>query len=268
MKTALSPCPNDTFLFHAWIEGVVGQELPIVPSFADIQQLNLWALQATYPLIKLSFPCFSKVVEKYQLLPIGSALGFHCGPKIVAKKLFPLNELSQKKVAIPGKETTAHFLMERLLGSHKAKRFCLYHEVFSLIEKGEVDCGLIIHESRFTFQEAGCVEIVDLGELWHRQTHLPLPLGGLAIARSLPDATKAKVIDILHASLASARTLPNRCISFILKHSQEKDRDIVKKHIDLYVNQETEHLSEKGIESIEQLLDHKLPKDWLYGKNV
>jgi 1,4-dihydroxy-6-naphthoate synthase len=267
MKIAISPCPNDTFLFHAWIAGHVGGDVPLDPHFADIQQLNLWAEKETFPLVKLSFPCFLKIASNYQLLPIGAALGFHCGPKIVAKHPFSLSEFSQKKVAIPGVGTTAHFLMQQLLSAPKEKVFCLYHEIPRFIEEGHADCGLIIHESRFTFQEAGLVEIVDLGEIWHDHMGMPLPLGGLAIARKLPSTAKNQVLAILKASLAYARNQPEQSATFILEHSQEKDSAIVNEHIKLYVNSETEQLSPKGIRAIETLLGGKLPKDWLYMKN-
>ena len=160
MKIAFSPCPNDTYLFYAWIKGLVGQELAPHPILADIQQLNAWGMKKTFPLTKLSLHCFAKVVYTYQLLPIGFALGFNCGPKIIAKIPFHLSELSNKTIAIPGKETTAHLLLSRLSVQPKKKLFCLYHEINTLIEKGEADCGVIIHESRFTFQEAGFVEIL------------------------------------------------------------------------------------------------------------
>lgn len=263
-RLALSPCPNDTYLFHAWITGIVGKELPAQAVFADIEQLNAWALKGAFPLIKLSFSCFKKVVQNYQLLPIGAALGFYCGPKIIAKHSFPLSELHQKKIAIPGRETTAHFLLSRLQLPVKEKVFCLYHEIASLIRSERVECGLIIHESRFTFQEAGFVEIADLGEMWHEETHLPLPLGGLAVARALPDAAKQQIASILHDSLKHARLHPEMPLPFIVSHAQEKNLEVVRKHIDTYVTEETGGLSTEGIYAIETLLEDQLPKDWLY----
>ena len=264
MKIAFSPCPNDTYLFYAWIKGLVGQELAPHPILADIQQLNAWGMKKTFPLTKLSLHCFAKVVYTYQLLPIGFALGFNCGPKIIAKIPFHLSELSNKTIAIPGKETTAHLLLSRLSVQPKKKLFCLYHEINTQIEKGEADCGVIIHESRFTFQEAGFVEIVDLGEVWHAQTHLPLPLGGIAMMRDVPDTIKRQIVNILRDSLAYAHSQPISTHPFILQHSQEKDPTVIQKHINTYINSETEQLSTNGMRAIETLLGFDFSKDWLY----
>jgi len=264
MRIALSPCPNDTYLFHGWIDGLVGKHLPPQPIFADIQQLNEWALQKAFPMIKVSFNCFAKVMHNYQLLPVGSALGYHCGPKIIAKSAFSIKELSYKTIAIPGKDTTAHLLLTQLLPSPQEKIFCRYHEIATLIDNGQADCGLIIHESRFTFQLAGFVEIVDLGEMWHSINQAPLPLGGLVVARNTHNSVKRNLVDILRASLHCAHNAPEKSLSFILQHSQEKDEDVVRRHIATYVNSETERLSQKGIKAIETLLNCDQTTDWLY----
>jgi 1,4-dihydroxy-6-naphthoate synthase len=262
---AISPCPNDTYLFHAWIRGEVGQTLSPHVTFADIEQLNTWALAETYPLTKLSFSCFTSLVDRYQLLPIGSALGVHSGPKLIAKTSFPLGDLPTKRVAIPGRETTAHLLLSRLLPPPKEKRFCLYSDVPTLVAKEEVDCGLIIHETRFTFQELGFHELADLGELWEEETATPLlPLGGLAISRHLPEHLKREIVEILERSLAYARSHPKWSLPFILHHAQEQTPEIVQKHISTYVTEETASLSPAGIEAIEHLLPCTLPTDWLY----
>ncbi|MFZ0564690.1 MAG: 1,4-dihydroxy-6-naphthoate synthase [Chlamydiales bacterium] len=261
---AISPCPNDTFLFHAWIEKKVGQKVQPKVSYADIQQLNQWAYEGNFPLIKLSFNCFGKVVNHYQLLPIGNALGFNCGPKIISKSPFPIEEIHEKRVAIPGKDTTAHLLFERLIGQVKEKRFCLYHEIESLINNQTVDAGVIIHETRFTFKQAGFVEIADLGTLWHKQFQLPLPLGGLAIRRDLSHSLKDLIIRTLQDSLRFALFHPEKSLSFILSHSQEKDPHVVSQHIQTYVNAETKALSSKGKRAIELLLNLETNNGWLY----
>lgn len=243
MKIAISPCPNDTYLFHAWIAGLLDAPPPEV-TFADIQELNRLAYKGDFPLIKVSFSSLKRLFPLYELLPVGSALGFNCGPKIVAKTPFPLKDLPLKTIAIPGKNTTAHLLAKRLLPPLPHKQFCLYHEVGSLIEKEEVECGLIIHETRFTFASHGFFELVDLGALWHEKYALPLPLGCLVIKRDYPE--KRTIIEILRKSLAFALQNPEASRSFILEHSQEKDPLIVARHIETYVTSETEALSEKG----------------------
>ncbi|MCH9627978.1 MAG: 1,4-dihydroxy-6-naphtoate synthase [Chlamydiales bacterium] len=260
MKIAFSPCPNDTYLFHAWVTGRIGVP-PKEVHFADIDALNTLAHTGSYPLIKLSFPCFAAVSATYQLLPIGAALGFHCGPKIISKTPFSLDALPSKRIAIPGKETTAHHLLNKLAPAPQEKHFCLYHEVMDLIERDVVECGVIIHETRFTFAQKGFSEVIDLGEEWHRRFELPLPLGGLAVRRDYP--YKEQLLKKLRASLAFAQSTPDASRSFILQHSQEKDPQVVEKHIATYVNAETEDLSPLGIKAIETLTGLCL-KDCLY----
>lgn len=252
---AISPCPNDTFLFYAWIHGLVGKELMPLPTYADIEQLNNWALEQKYPLIKVSFACFAKLQKTYRLLSVGAAIGENCGPKIISRIPFPLEEIAEKVVALPGKETTAHLLFNHLAPSPKKKLFCLYHETQQLLNSQAADCGIIIHESRFTYQKEGFHEIADLGTLWQRAYGLPLPLGGLALLRNISAALQDKITKILSASLRYARAHPEECNKFISSLSQVKDTDVIKKHISLYVNQETEELSSRGQKAIQSLLN-------------
>ena len=248
LELALSPCPNDTFLFHAWITGLVGSELPVNPTFADIEQLNLWGQAKKFPLIKVSIACFAKMQADYTLLPVGCALGWNCGPKLISKKRVSLRDLPGLRVAIPGRETTAHYLLGLLCPPPKEKLFCLYHEIESLLEQDQVDAGLIIHETRFSH---GFYEVADLGELWHMQFSLPLPLGGIAALKSLPIPL---ITSVLQDSLAYAHANPLASEEFVLKHAQNKNREIVQKHIALYVNEETIHLSKSGKNAIDLLL--------------
>lgn len=261
MKIAISPCPNDTFLFHAWLNGLVGQDIPAIAEFADIQQLNEWALEKRFPLIKISLGCYAGIEDDYELLPVGAAIGFQCGPKIISKTLFNPLEISHKTIAVPGQDTTAHLLLKRLLPEPRKKVFCLYHEIASLIDAGIADCGLIIHESRFTFAQSGFIEIADLGELWHAQTKAPLPLGALALQRTTPLSVKKRLIAILQESLALAHSQPKLALPFILLHSQEKDPAIVIQHIKTYVTSETAQLSSVGEKAIHQLLQKRRPTE-------
>ncbi len=273
LKIAFSPCPNDTLLFYPWVQGIVGKELPIRPILADIQRLNEIAALRVADLIKVSFHSFGKVASLYQLLPIGSALGFNCGPKIISNSPLQLEDLANKRIAIPGVETTSHLLLD-IFCSHlnMQKTFCLYHEVQALLERKVVDAGVIIHESRFTFAKAGFHEVADLGSLWHLRTSSPLPLGGLIVSRSLPKKITSEILSILEKCIAYSLTYPDSALDYILLHSQEKNREIVKKHIALYVTKETQCLSRKGRESIELLLRYgsqlgmfpPLPKDYIY----
>ena len=247
MKAGFSFCPNDTFLFFAWVHGLVGQDLPIEPFIADVETLNAKAFEKALPLTKLSFATLIQLEEHYQMLPVGAALGWQCGPKIIAKKPFSLEELTSKTIAIPGLHTTAHLLLNRLLPPPGAKFFCRYDEIADLIKSGEVDAGLIIHESRFTFLQEGFHEVIDLGELWHEKTGLPLPLGCLAVQKGI-DAEKAT--KNLRDSLLFAYENPGLVMPYILKHSLVKDPHVVKAHIDLYVTKESLELSLEGKKAI------------------
>lgn len=247
MKIAFSPCPNDTYLFYAWIHGKINSPLDAEPVYADIEKLNEWALKGTYPLLKLSFATLAHVLDRYELLPVGAALGHNCGPKIIAKE----KRENFGRIAIPGKLTTAHLLFDRLGLKAEEKHFCRYDEIYTLLHAGKVDSGLIIHESRFTYSQEGFVECTDLGELWGGL----LPLGGLAVHRDFPHIPE--LISTLKHSLEYAHQHPREAEAFILTHSQEKDPDVVYKHIKTYVNEESLQLSSAGMRAIKRLTDHE-----------
>lgn len=256
LPLAISPCPNDTYLFLPWINGLIDTPLTPFVTFADIETLNEMAMRHELPLIKVSFACFEKVTDAYELLPIGSALGKGCGPLLIARKQGPF-----ETVAIPGTNTTAHALYRRLIDSPAKKRFCFYHEVVPMIQSGEVDAGVIIHETRFTYEKQGLVKLADLGELWAR----PIPLGGLAVAKDLPSDVKAALLETLQKSIQFSDLNPERFKKQILETAQEKEWSIAKKHIDLYVTTETRALSPAAIEAIEEFLPSLPPnKKWLY----
>ncbi|MCP5469981.1 MAG: 1,4-dihydroxy-6-naphthoate synthase [Chlamydiales bacterium] len=251
LEIAISPCPNDTFLFRPWIEGVVGAAPKV--HYADIQQLNEWALEGKYPLIKISLACRP---EGYEILPVGAALGFNVGPKIIANAPFPLEELGSKRIAIPGKHTTAHALLKRLCPVPKEKIFCRFDEIVSLLKQGEVDAGLIIHESRFTFEREGFAEIADLGTIWYDRFLLPLPLGGLVMQKG--HLLRDEVIETLQACYDYAFANTEEGLPFTLKHAQEMEHAVVLQHIQTYVNKETRALSPEGWRAIEELTGEKV----------
>lgn len=253
LPIAYSPCPNDTFLFSAWAEGKLPYAPAITPHLADIEQLNRWAEERRFPLTKVSFGVFPKLQPDYLLLPVGAALGFGCGPLLIAKEPQEAKYLLQKPMAIPGGNTTAYLLLCRLVGVPEQPYFCTYDAIPQLLAHGTVASGLIIHETRFTFAKMGFQQAVDLGALWQEKTGLPLPLGGLVARRDLGQHLLSQLIRALQDSLKWARENPLNQ-SYILKHSQEKELSIIKSHIDLYVNDETFHLSETGKEAIETLL--------------
>ncbi|MCH9703978.1 MAG: hypothetical protein K0U13_04225 [Chlamydiae bacterium] len=245
IELAISPCPNDTFLFAPWALGLVAEPPKI--HFADIQQLNEWALQGRYPLIKVSISTYAKLDA--ELLPVGAAVGEGVGPKLIASKKYCLDDLPQLRVAIPGRETTAHLLLQRLGLVPKSKRFCLFTEVANLIRSGEVDAGLIIHESRFTFEDEGFIEISDLGDLWDG----PLPLGGLVMQKGHP--LQKEVVQILQRSFDYAEKNLDEIMPYILKHAQYPD--VAQEHIECYVTDQTRQLSPAALTAIERLTNEK-----------
>jgi 1,4-dihydroxy-6-naphthoate synthase len=237
MKVGFSPCPNDTFIFYAWVHGIVGE--PITPHLHDIQALN----ETTYPLSKYS------VVTAFHkggsILPVGAALGFGVGPLVIGKH--PL-----KKVAIPGKGTVAHLLFDLFLEEEIEKVFTTYDQIMPMIEKGEVDGGVIIHESRFIYQNYGFKLLYDLGDLWERKTALPLPLGALVLQEGYEPRP---LIETLRSSIDYAKNHFDEAFSYIQHLSQEKERSIIQQHISLYVNEETYCLSDLGKRAISKLFE-------------
>lgn len=252
IKIALSPCPNDTFLFYAWIHGIVA--LPPIAHFADIDELNLLATEHAFPLIKVSIGHLPTLLDRYELLDVGVACGENHGPKLISREPFGLERLCEKRVAIPGLNTTAHLLLKLFFPEVQNKVVCRYDAMTTLLRQGIVDAALIIHETRFTFSKEGFYEIADLGEHWKREFNLPLPLGGIVIDKRALD--KEAMTEILRASLHFARKNPEKTLQFVLEKSQEKDPEVVQKHIDLYVTKETERLSREGKEAIQRLINY------------
>lgn len=253
LDIAISPCPNDTFTFHAWIHEKVFPELPVVPTMGDIQELNLWAKEGRFPLLKISFSCLGQILDQYVMLPVGAALGRGCGPKIIARKPCALEDLADMNVAIPGKDTTAHLLTQLLAPQPAQKTFCIYDEVLDLLKEGKVDAGVIIHETRFTYQDHGMVEVADLGEIWEETYASLIPLGCVVARRDLGEEMLSELTDAIRASLSYAWDNPQASLSYVLESSQEKDPDVVQSHIHLYVTEESLKLSEEGEASIERL---------------
>jgi 1,4-dihydroxy-6-naphthoate synthase len=255
LQVAFSPCPNDTFLFYALTRGFINSKLEILPILKDVQTLNEEAIHGLYPVTKLSFYALSQL-DEYTYLPVGCALGYGCGPKLVGRKPYHLKDIKNLKIAVPGKNTTAYLLSKIFLDKPSEVVFCRYDEVFELLNKGLVDLALIIHEQRFSFKKAGFYEILDLGTIWEEKTNLPLPLGCIAVKRSLPASLIRELTFALEESLQFAFSQPREAMSFILENAIEKDESIVKDHIKLYVNQETLKLSDKGKKAIELLMDY------------
>lgn len=254
IDVGFSPCPNDTFLFYPWSQGCFTIKAKLNAHLKDIQELNLLAQKAHYPFSKVSAATLPLLEKNYLPLSIGATCGHGNGPKIISKSPFEIEDLKNKSIAIPGKNTSAYLLLKRLAPKAKKFLFIPYHQIPCAIQKNEVDCGLIIHETRFTYGQLGFCEIVDLGKLWHKKTQLPLPLGIFVAKKTLEKRILEGFLEHFKKSIYFALDKKQTHHAFILQHSQEKNPTVVQKHIELYVNKESLSLSKKGKEAFHTLL--------------
>jgi 1,4-dihydroxy-6-naphthoate synthase len=260
LTLGFSPCPNDTFIFDALIHHKIDTEgLEFDVFFDDVETLNQKAIKGELDITKLSFHAFAHVAHQYALLDSGSALGYGVGPLLICENealLQPdaLEDISLA-VAIPGKLTTANFLLGIAYPNLTNKVLTVFSEIENAVLTGNVDLGLIIHENRFTYAERGLHKIVDLGNFWERLTGCAIPLGGIVINRKVDKATQQKVNRILRKSVEYAFANPKSGLDFIRKHSQEMDEAVMYKHIDLYVNKYSIDLGAEGRKAIDILFD-------------
>jgi 1,4-dihydroxy-6-naphthoate synthase len=262
LQFGFSPCPNDTFAFWGAVHGAVPNphRLELVPELLDIEALNERALAPTdaLPVTKLSLPALARGLDRYAVLPSGSALGFGCGPLVVCRddaNLHQLADLGRARVAIPGRHTTAFLLLSCLSPCPPRTIVPMrFDQVMPAVARGDCDAGLIIHESRFTYRAHGLRELEDLGVLWERATGGPLPLGVIAARRDLPAGVFTAIGELLRASVELARRAPERPRAYVRAHSQELAFDVCDRHIALYVNDWTVELGATGRTAIEQLL--------------
>ena len=255
LTLAFSPCPNDTFMFHAWVEGLInmqGHQFNI--TMADVEELNQSALKEEADITKLSFAAFAHLADKYELLTSGAALGHQCGPLLVSKHNFKWEELPQLKIVIPGKFTTANLLLTMFAPDVKNKKELLFSDIENEVLTEKADAGLVIHESRFTYHLRGLKKIADLGELWETKYKCPLPLGCIAVKKSLPPEVKMQLNKLMHDSVVYAMKNPKASAHFIGQHAQEMDISVQQQHISLYVNQWSKELGETGKMAIRKLL--------------
>ena len=256
LALAYSPCPNDTFVFTPWVEGHVTGAPPVVERLQDIDQLNAAALAGEPDIVKLSFHCYGHLRDRYALLRSGGALGRGCGPLVVARHGFAPEALAAKTVAIPGRLTTAALLL-RLFAPGLADtrvRVVRFDEIMDAVRDGVVDAGVIIHESRFTYQRYGLTQIVDLGEWWEHDTGQAIPLGGIAMRRDLGDDLIRRTERALTASVEFAFAHAHVVWPTVRRHAQEMDDEVMRQHIALYVNDFTRDYGTEGTAAIEYLL--------------
>ena len=259
MKLSLgfSPCPNDTFIFDALVNKKIdtaGFEFEVV--LQDVETLNQWALQATLDITKLSFPAFFQSIDQYLLLNSGSALGKGVGPLLISKSEVKDQEQKMENliIALPGKHTTANLLFSFAYPKALKKKFMIFSSIEEAVLRGKIDLGVIIHENRFTYQQKGLYKIRDLGEYWEQQMNAPIPLGAIAIKRKL-GAAAGKVNSLIKQSLDFAYSNYPVIADYVKQHSQEMSEDVMRQHIDLYVNNYSLDLGIEGRLAIETLHD-------------
>lgn len=249
-----SPCPNDCFIFDAMIHGKIDTEgLQFEVVMEDVEALNKKALKGELDITKLSFFAFAHLTKIYQLLNSGSALGKGCGPLLVASS--KLQVQSSTKIAIPGKYTTANFLLSLAFPEAKNKTEMLFSDIEDGVLNGKADAGLIIHENRFTYEQKGLKKIIDLGEYWETLTNAPIPLGGIVLKRELPHDLKLKIDRVLRKSVEFAFANPTSSLNFVKANAQEMSEEVMYKHIHLYVNDYSIDLGEDGRMAINILFD-------------
>ncbi|MBT2563309.1 1,4-dihydroxy-6-naphthoate synthase [Pedobacter sp. ISL-68] len=263
MKLTLgfSPCPNDTFIFDALIHHKIDTEgLEFEVSYDDVETLNQKALRGELDITKLSFHAFAYVANQYALLDAGSALGFGVGPLLISKNYFDGEndaELqtpdSKLRVGIPGKYTTANFLLGIAYPHLQNKQELVFSEIESALLSEQIDLGLIIHENRFTYQDKGLTKIVDLGDYWEKLTGCAIPLGGIVINRNLDREVQLKVNRLIRQSVEFAFAHPKSGIDFIRQHAQAMEESVMYKHIELYVNKYSINLGEEGRKAVDTL---------------
>ena len=276
MKLTLgfSPCPNDTFIFDALIHHKIDTEgLDFEVFYDDVETLNQKAMRGELDITKLSYHAFAYVADKYVLLDAGSALGFGVGPLLISDIEISISDLEKGEIrnrkseirnpliGIPGKYTTANFLLGMAFPNANNKIELVFSDIENAVLEGRVDVGLIIHENRFTYQDKGLKKIIDLGDYWEKETGCAIPLGGIVANRNLPLEVQHKINRVLRKSVEFAFANPKSGLEFIRSHAQEMSEEVMYKHIELYVNKYSVDLGVEGKKAIKLLFDTALQKN-------
>ena len=248
LTIGFSPCPNDTFIFNRMVNSVPqpGDPLFEQPHLEDVETLNQWAFEHRLDVTKLSYHAVGHLLEEYCVLPSGGALGRGCGPLLVARNDVSVDDLARKRIAIPGKYTTAALLFRLFLPGCTDLVEMRFEQIMEAISNGEVDAGVIIHESRFTYQSLALKCLQDLGQWWENTSEMPIPLGCIVARRSLGTALITEIDRLIKASLTWAHSNRREGLAYINQYAQETEEDVVQSHINLYVNDFSYDLGEEG----------------------
>lgn len=249
-----SPCPNDTFIFDALVNGRIDTgELRFEAVLEDVETLNQWAFQGKLDVTKLSFRALLDTLDRYRILHAGSALGKGCGPLLIARQEIPLEQVGESTIAIPGTHTTANMLLSFAFPDARKREPVLFSEIEDAVLDGTFDLGLIIHESRFTYQAKGLKKVMDLGTYWEAHTGHPIPLGGIAVRREIPRPQQRQIDRLILESLDYSMKHYPELSPYITSHAQEMEPAVMRNHIELYVNDFSRDLGESGMQAIETM---------------
>ena len=268
LRTAYSPCPNDSFVFHAWSHGLVPGAPAAEVTFADIDVTNGLAERGELDVLKISYAALPYVLDEYALLPCGGALGRGCGPLVLTspepgvgrRPITTPADLAGRVVAVPSRRSTAYLLFrlwaEQAVPGGLGEIVVLpFHEIMPAVRDGRVDAGLVIHEARFTYQQYGLHSLADMGEAWESATGLPIPLGAIIARRSLGEQRLRELAAAIRASVEHAWAKPQDSRDYVLANAQEMDPAVADQHIALYVNEFTADLGPDGYAAVHGLLD-------------
>jgi len=258
LSLGFSPCPNDCFMFDAIVNERIDLEgLEFTARLDDVEALNQAAFGGAFDVTKLSYHAYAYCADTYVLLDSGSALGRNCGPLLISNRTITADEVAAGglRIAIPGKNTTANFLLGLAFPDARDKTELVFSAIESALVADQVDAGLIIHENRFTYEAKGLKKIIDLGEFWEHETGAPIPLGGIVIRRSLPEDMKRKVNRVLRRSVEFAFANRAASLAFVREHAQEMSEEVMYRHIDLYVNEYSVDLGAEGKRAVEMLFE-------------
>lgn len=253
-----SPCPNDTFIFDALVNKKIDTEgFDFEVLMEDVQTLNVWAINQKLDISKISYGVLPLVLKHYLVLNSGGALGKGVGPLLISKIQTEniSTAIEQMAVAIPGVNTTAHLLFSYAFPTAANKQFLVFDEIEDAVLTGKADAGVIIHENRFTYSERGLIKLMDLGEFWEQKTQAPIPLGGIIVRQDFDIEVQVKIDRLIKKSLEYSFKNYPVISSFISNNSKEMSEDVMRKHIDLYVNDFSIDLGEKGKSAIIKLLE-------------
>ncbi|MBZ4188397.1 1,4-dihydroxy-6-naphthoate synthase [Niabella beijingensis] len=256
LKLGFSPCPNDTFIFDALVNKKIDTgDLEFEAVLEDVETLNRWALEGRLDVTKLSFPAYFKTADRYALLDSGSALGKGVGPLLISKgkQTFSETEVNAAKVLLPGVNTTAHLLFSFAFPDAHNKVFGVFHGIEEAVVEEDAALGVIIHENRFTYQDKGLIKVKDLGEYWEEKMNVPIPLGGIVIRKSLGTDRFNQVNDLIRASLQYSFDRYPEVSAYVKEHAQAMQEEVMRKHIDLYVNNYSLDLGTEGKKAVDTL---------------